>query len=93
MALRPEATYRTIQFTVPAPSFAHLKQTRAALMRHLKLVTALFLVALLMTFTLQNYEVVQLRLLFWTVEMSRALLLFLVFATGIGLGWIIRSLK
>lgn len=62
-------------------------------MQHLKLVTALFLVALLMTFTVQNYEVVQLRLLFWTVEMSRALLLFLVFAIGIGLGWIIRSLK
>ena len=71
-----------------APQAAH-----TALMRHFKLVTALFLVALIMTFTLQNYEVVQLRLLFWTMEMSRAVLVFLVFTTGIGLGWIIRSLK
>lgn len=65
----------------------------AAPMQHVKLVIALLLITLVMTFAVQNYEVVQLRLLFWSVEMSRALLLFLVFATGIGLGWIMRSLK
>lgn len=62
-------------------------------MWHSKLVLALVLIGLVVLFAVQNYEVVQLRLLFWSVEMSRALLLFLVFATGIGLGWIVRSLK
>ena len=62
-------------------------------MRHAKLVIAIVLVGLIMTFTLQNYEVVQLRLLFWSVEMSRAILVALVFVTGIGLGYIMRSLK
>lgn len=62
-------------------------------MWHSKLVLALVLIGLVVLFAVQNYEVVQLRLLFWSVEMSRALLLFLVFATGIGLGWIVRSFK
>ncbi len=62
-------------------------------MWHSKLVLALVLIGLVVLFAVQNYEVVQLRLLFWSVEMSRALLLFLVLATGIGLGWIVRSLK
>ena len=62
-------------------------------MPHYKLFVALVLIGLVVLFAVQNYEVVQLRLLFWSVEMSRALLLFLVFATGIGLGWIVRSLK
>lgn len=61
-------------------------------MRHSKIILALLLAGLTMTFAVQNYEMVQLRLLFWSVEMSRALLLFLVFATGIALGWIIRGL-
>ncbi len=62
-------------------------------MWHFKLILALVLIGLVVLFAVQNYEVVQLRLLFWSVEMSRALLLFLVLATGIGLGWIVRSLK
>lgn len=62
-------------------------------MHQYKLILALVLIGLVVLFAVQNYEVVQLRLLFWSVEMSRALLLFLVFATGIGLGWIVRSLK
>lgn len=62
-------------------------------MWHFKLVLALALIGLVVLFAVQNYEVVQLRLLFWSVEMSRALLLFLVLAAGIGLGWLARSLK
>ncbi len=62
-------------------------------MWHFKLILALVLIGLAVLFAVQNYEVVQLRLLFWSIEMSRALLLFLVLATGIGLGWIVRSLK
>lgn len=62
-------------------------------MRHYKLILALVLTGLVVLFAVQNYEVVQLRLLFWSIEMSRALLVFVVFATGIGLGWILRSLQ
>ena len=62
-------------------------------MRHYKLLLALILVGLVVLFAVQNYEVVQLRLVFWSLEISRALLLFIVFATGVGLGWIVRSLR
>jgi lipopolysaccharide assembly protein A len=62
-------------------------------MQHFKLIVALMLIGLVVLFAVQNYEVVQLRLLFWSLEMSRALLLFLVFTTGVALGWIVRSLK
>lgn len=62
-------------------------------MRHYKLVLAFVLTGLVVLFAVQNYEVVQLRLLFWSLEMSRALLLFLVFSTGMGLGWIVRGLR
>lgn len=91
--MRLKAIYRTIDLTVETLLFPPLDDTSAAFMRHVKLITAIFLIALIMMFAVQNYEVVQLRLFFWTVEMSRALLLFLVFVTGIGLGWIMRSLK
>ncbi len=70
-----------------------IREAGASVMWHFKLILALVLIGLVVLFAVQNYEVVQLRLLFWSVEMSRALLLFLVLATGIGLGWIVRSLK
>jgi len=58
-----------------------------------KLVSALVFAALLALFTLQNYEVVELRFLFWKLEMSRAIMIFGLLAAGVALGWLGRGLK
>lgn len=40
----------------------------------------------------QNTEIVQLNLLFWTFSMPRFILLFFVLLTGILTGWVISNL-
>ena len=57
-----------------------------------KLVTALVVAALMLLFIFQNTEVVEIRLLFWTVAISRGLMMFLVLVIGAGLGWLFHSL-
>jgi len=44
-------------------------------------------------FVLQNTTVVEIRFLFWTLSMSRALLIVLVLVIGMVLGWLARSLR
>ncbi len=60
-------------------------------MAHYKVMSVLILVGLVVLFAVQNYEVVELRFLFWTMAMSRALFFFLVFGIGIALGWLLRT--
>jgi len=57
-----------------------------------KLIVAGSLLLLVVIFTLQNAEVVSIRFLFWGFSMSRVILLFLVFAFGVGTGWIVHGL-
>jgi len=47
-----------------------------------------FIVAL---FIIQNTEVTEVRFLFWSVAMSRALMYFLLFALGIFTGWLLHA--
>ena len=47
------------------------------------------LFGLVMVFVLQNTQVVEVRFLFWTVSMSRALMLFGTFAMGFVAGWLL----
>jgi len=47
----------------------------------------LALALLVAVLVLQNTEVVEVRLLFWTLSMSRALLLPLLFLAGVVVGW------
>jgi uncharacterized integral membrane protein len=53
-----------------------------------RLMTGLLLGGLVVLFIVQNAAVVEIRLLFWTLTMSRALMIFLVLAIGIVLGWL-----
>lgn len=62
-------------------------------MTHWKLISALTLIGVIVLFTVQNYEVVELQFLFWKVAMSRALMLFMVLIIGITIGWILRGHK
>jgi putative membrane protein len=58
---------------------------------NLRLVLGLILAGLIVLFTLQNAEMVELRFLFWTWSMPRAVMIFGVLVTGILLGWILSS--
>ena len=53
-----------------------------------KLGSLLGLLVLVVVFTVQNVEVVEIRFLFWKLEMSRALMIFGVLVGGILIGWI-----
>ncbi|MFZ5764014.1 MAG: lipopolysaccharide assembly protein LapA domain-containing protein [Thermodesulfobacteriota bacterium] len=44
-------------------------------------------------FTLQNTESVDIRFFFWQLSLSRALLIFLVFAIGILFGYLLATLQ
>jgi len=60
-------------------------------MNRTKLTLSLVLIAVVVLFTLQNTQVVEVRLLFWTLSMSRVLLIFLLLAVGAVLGWVARG--
>lgn len=51
-----------------------------------KLWIALLLALLLVVFAAQNYQVAELRFLFWKLEMSRSILMLGVFLGGIAVG-------
>jgi uncharacterized integral membrane protein len=46
---------------------------------------------LAVVFIIQNFAVMDLRFLFWTLSMSKALLLFLIISAGIILGWLLHG--
>ena len=56
-----------------------------------KLILILILAGLLVAFVVQNVSVTEVRFLFWTLAISRALLLFLVLSIGIIVGWLLHS--
>ncbi|WP_417317579.1 LapA family protein [Emcibacter sp.] len=57
-----------------------------------KLITGLSLLGLLFIFILQNATIVDIKFLFWTFSMSRALMIFLVLAVGVLLGMFLASM-
>ena len=57
----------------------------------LKLFLILALICLAVVFIIQNVRVEELTFLFWTLSMSRALLMFLILSIGIILGWLLHS--
>ncbi len=58
-----------------------------------KVISVFILIGVIVLFTVQNYEVVELQFLFWKVAMSRALMLFMVLAIGVTIGWLLRGHK
>ncbi len=61
-------------------------------LKNVKLVLCAVLLGVLVIFSAQNHEVVRVQFLFWYVEMSRAVLLFLVLAIGFVIGWTFEKL-
>lgn len=56
-----------------------------------RLIAALVLAGLILLFVLQNTAVVDIRILFWTVSMSRSLMFFILVVVGIAIGWFLRG--
>lgn len=57
-----------------------------------KLILSLVLAGLAVLFIVQNVAVVEIRFLFWTISMSRALFMFFLLAIGVVVGWSLHSL-
>ena len=58
---------------------------------HYKLITVLILIGLFVIFIVQNASVVEIHIIFWTIAMSRVLLMFILLAVGIITGWLLHS--
>ena len=53
---------------------------------------SLFLMFIVSIFIVQNTDVIDIKFLIWTASISSALLLFLLLAFGIIIGWLFRSM-
>ncbi len=56
-------------------------------------ILVLILLLFLVTFAVQNYEVVEIQLLFFTIKTSRAIVIFTTLVIGVIIGWITLWLK
>jgi uncharacterized integral membrane protein len=56
-----------------------------------KLILILILAGLSVLFIIQNVAVVEIQFLFWSIQMSRSLLMFFLLAVGVIIGWFLRG--
>lgn len=57
----------------------------------IKLVLGLILAVVAVIFIVQNVTVVEVRFLFWSLNLSRALLMLLILAIGLVVGWLLHG--
>ena len=60
---------------------------------NIKLIAGLLLASLIVLFAVQNAEPVEFRFLIWTFALSRALMMFILLAIGVLLGWSLHALS
>jgi len=53
--------------------------------------TLIALIVLVILFIVQNVAVVEITFLFWSLQMSRALLIFFLLAIGMLIGWLLHA--
>ena len=58
---------------------------------NVKLISILILVGIYILFILQNFANVEIRFLFWSVQMPRAIFMFLLLFVGAAIGWIMHE--
>lgn len=58
---------------------------------NVKLISILTLVGISILFILQNFTNVEIKFLFWSVQMPRAIFMFLLLLVGIAIGWIMHE--
>ena len=58
---------------------------------HPKLIVSIIIAVLVIIFMFQNSETVQIHLFFWTISMSRAIMVSSLLIAGILIGWFLNS--
>ena len=58
---------------------------------HFKLIFVLVLISLAVLFIIQNVAVVEVQFLLWSIQVSRSLLMLILLAVGIIVGWLLHS--
>ncbi len=58
---------------------------------HTKLVVILILAGFAVVFIIQNVTVVQIQFLFWSIQMSRSIFMFLMLFIGVAIGWFLHG--
>lgn len=58
---------------------------------HTKLVVSLVVACLVVVFILQNMTAVEVNFLFWSLSMSRSLLILVFVAVGVLIGWLLHG--
>lgn len=56
-----------------------------------KLIISLIIICIIVIFIIQNAAIAEIHILFWTIEMSRVLLMFILLVVGMITGWLINS--
>lgn len=56
-----------------------------------KFIFILILAGLVVLFIVQNVAAVEVQFIFWSIQLSRALLMFLMLLFGIIMGWLLHS--
>lgn len=56
-----------------------------------KLISGIVLFFIIVIFIIQNAATVEIHLIFWTVSISRVLLMLIILLLGIVIGWILNS--
>jgi len=57
-----------------------------------KLISILILAGIMVLFIIQNAAVVKVQFLFWSVQISTSLLMFILLAIGIIMGWVMNGI-
>ena len=58
---------------------------------HVKLIASLVLAGVAVVFIIQNVGAVHVRFLLWSMSMPLSLFMFLLFAVGVTVGWLVQS--
>jgi uncharacterized integral membrane protein len=56
-----------------------------------KMILILILACLAVIFIIQNVEILEIRFLLWSIQMSQSLLMFFLVAAGVIIGWFLNS--
>ena len=56
-----------------------------------KLIMGLIFICLIVVFIIQNAAIVEIQVFFWTIVMSRALLMVILLCVGVLIGWLLKT--
>ncbi|UPT78563.1 LapA family protein [Sulfurovum sp. XGS-02] len=58
---------------------------------NIKIISVIVLIVFVVLFVFQNISIVEVHFLFWSLQISRALLIFCLLLIGIAIGWLLHA--